>query len=156
MYHCWHLMEEIQLYSVVNSCKNPGWLKSPWKKPEGRIIGSVKIHFVLTIYQGDRNHGVSISNKRISFPWPLVKEWNSLLAKQIYIRFSLFLKLKAMLKCNLSHLLITTNLMTWKVFLSRRYNSCWLGLFWWKQVCYNRITSIFLFKNSFMFLCLKE
>lgn len=68
IYHFWHLMEEIPLYSVVNSCKNSGWLKSPQKNPEGRIIGSVKIHFVLTIYQGDRNHGVSISNKRISLP----------------------------------------------------------------------------------------
>ena len=40
------------------------------------------------------------------------KRNGTLLAKQIYTRFRLFIKLLAMLKCSLSHLLITTDRMT--------------------------------------------
>lgn len=29
VFRCWHFMEEIQLYSIADSCKSPGQLKEP-------------------------------------------------------------------------------------------------------------------------------
>ena len=42
--------------------------EEPSKKARGKDYKLVKILFVLTIYQGDKSHGVSISNKKFSFP----------------------------------------------------------------------------------------
>ena len=42
--------------------------KKKKKKASGRDYKLVKILFVLTTCEGDKSHGVSISNERISFP----------------------------------------------------------------------------------------